>query len=348
MAIIDAFRAHFGRFSKIFQVPSIPSENHVMFVDTSSGKIRNLVFFVVVILVFPSDEQRMESSTLVADVVGEDVVMDVDPPAAVGESVALDSEVVTTTATTAPKLIRKRNLHQEEDSDDNGEDKQSEDEEQAQLKAAERQQREGLIDYLHRNNMDEKYAEDYNIVLRALKPKGKSKTPEKSQGPRFKVLFTAPNGFLLESKGDVLADIQERRSRKQQQQGNKLKASLHGAMSRDECINDARKKLEAFELPARIDSIKVFDFGRVDVRSGFHSCVQVYPVGYKCEQTVSGLTLSKGVFRQEVLCEIRELDGFPEFRVTSKSTGTTVLGSSEESVWKQVRTITTSFTTLKG
>ena len=82
--------------------------------------------------------------------------------------------------------------------------------------------------------------------------------------------------------------------------------------------------------------ITLLQLGRVDLRSGFHSPVQIFPIGYKCEQIVNGTTIYKGPMSQKIVCEIEDLDGYPQFRITVNSTGDTYMASKESEVWKKV------------
>ncbi len=192
-----------------------------------------------------------------------------------------------------------------------------------------------LVQYLHRNGIDEKAAEVYKISLRPIKSKGRSQSfPDRKQETRFGVFYIAPNGSLLESKSDVMRDIQENRSRKLS--GNKFHGRSGIIMNREDAHEQAKESIKMKDLPFHVSGVKLISLGNVDTRSGFHTCVQLYPVGYKCEQSVTGMTLHKGTFKQDVICEIKEVDGFPQFYITSKNTGTVVIGSSEESAWKQV------------
>ena len=90
------------------------------------------------------------------------------------------------------------------------------------------------------------------------------------------------------------------------------------------------------EFPRAMDGITVLCPGRVDLRMGFHSLVQIYPVGYLCEQTVSCSSITRGTFSELVECEVGDRDGYPEFRITVKASGDTFIASSEAVVWKKV------------
>lgn len=83
-------------------------------------------------------------------------------------------------------------------------------------------------------------------------------------------------------------------------------------------------------------NITLLKLGRVDGRTGFHNPVQIFPVGYKCEQVVHGTSVYKGSSNQVITCEIEDLDGHPQFRLTVKSSGDTFMASREADVWKKV------------
>lgn len=241
------------------------------------------------------------------------------------------------------KLIRKRQIllpnspHPDDDNDDHDDGKdtssrhKSPHSEAAEKIAARRE----LVEFLARNGIDEKAADAYKISLRPIKSRSRSQSfPDKKEEIKYGVSYISPNDLLLDSKHDVLRDIQENRSRRMG--GNKFHSRGGSYISREEAHEQAKENLREKTLPIDVNGIKIINFGKVDTRSGFHSCVQLYPVGYKCEQTVSGMTLHKGVFQQNVICEIKEVDGFPQFFITSKNTKTVVIGTSEESAWKQV------------
>lgn len=229
------------------------------------------------------------------------------------------------------KPIPKRNLF-EDNHQDESQDNQDQAEDDGMMKKLQENGREDLRAFLIRNRVDEKAADDYEISVRFTKG-GRQKNRDgtftrRSEG--IAVSYIAPNGALLISKTDVLIDFQERntrqRSSKSDGQSNK-RNDIHEA---------AKQKLNGVDLPLYIGrDIKVFSFGRIDTRSGFHSPVQVYPIGYRCEQTVVGTTLQKGSSKQLVICEIKEHDGFPEFVITSKTSDNVFVASTEAAVWRQ-------------
>ena len=86
----------------------------------------------------------------------------------------------------------------------------------------------------------------------------------------------------------------------------------------------------------QVDHITVLKLGKIDHRPAFHTSVQIFPIGYKCEQKISGVSIQKGAMNQVITCEIEDLEGYPQFRITVKATGDTYMASSESSVWKKV------------
>jgi hypothetical protein len=93
-----------------------------------------------------------------------------------------------------------------------------------------------------------------------------------------------------------------------------------------------------------VDHITVLAWGRVVPRGAFQSAVQLFPVGYKCEQTISGTSLFKGAVNQPIICEIEEADNSPQFRITLKSSGDTFLAPNEAAVWRKVSILTLTLT----
>lgn len=183
----------------------------------------------------------------------------------------------------------------------------------------------------------------------------------------YSVTYSAPDGSILTSKADILNSILEalkRRSQLSQTQG-RSSATVAGDHHLLSPLSDTRygvttalaaqlTRTDAYELarktyllddtasgagvafPRTMDGITVRQPGRVDLRMGFHSLVQIYPVGYLCEQTVSCSSITRGAFRELIECEVGDRDGYPEFRITVKSSGDTFIASSEAAVWKKV------------
>lgn len=184
------------------------------------------------------------------------------------------------------------------------------------------QVRKELIDFLTNKNIDISVINSYNIVVRRSSKKSSS------------YVFTSPDGSILETKGDVYTNIM------------KLNGSQALSKSNIDTLNIATRKSNYEELmlrtsnilrnlPIEIKGIRIFSLGKINVDNQFHNEVQIYPIGYKCEQNI--LISARGSGRQiAVICEIIEVEGDPEFLLTVKSTGQTYLASSESEVWKKV------------
>lgn len=232
------------------------------------------------------------------------------------------------------KPIKRREVLEEEQGEERDERTNAEDSDvyanfspNRNVKDFEREARNDLISFLQKKSLDASWADYYSINVR---PQKKRKDPNrKSEGLGYSVTYTNPEGTFLASKGDVLSDIQDRMKK------SSLRNAL-GSSARTAAFEEAGHKVKNLILPFWLDNIYLLELGKIDTRSGFHSSVYIYPIGYKCEQTVIGTTLHKGVTEQDIICEIGDLDGFPEFRITVKSTGTVFCGFSEAAVWRKV------------
>lgn len=199
-----------------------------------------------------------------------------------------------------------------------------------------------LIQFLENKQIDPKYAEVYQIHIRLQKKRNSSSGDHgrKSDGPGYSVTYSSPDGSILTSKTDVLNAISESKKRTSISQSKSGAVSgVHYARNRSDAHAQAKSAFQEVlpTLPVDIDGITVLNFGRLDVRSGFETLVQLYPVGYKCEQTITGMNFFKGAVKQRVVCEVGEIDGYPEFRITVKANGDTFLASTEAAAWKKVR-----------
>lgn len=103
---------------------------------------------------------------------------------------------------------------------------------------------------------------------------------------------------------------------------------------------------EVSSLPKDYSGIRVIELGRIDSRASFHNAVQIYPVGYKCEQVVNSAFNNRGSRQTLITCEIIDVEGDPEFLITIKSTGQLYMATSESAVWKKVWFLTLLFTIL--
>jgi hypothetical protein len=197
---------------------------------------------------------------------------------------------------------------------------------------------------------------------------GNSSTNASAASSGYSVTYSAPDGSILTSKADILNSILEalkRRSQLSQAQGRSsavagehhllsplsdtrygVTTALAAQLTRTDAYELARKTYHFDDtasasgagvvFPRTMDGITVRSPGRVDLRMGFHSLVQIYPVGYLCEQTVSCSSITRGAFRELIECEVGDRDGYPEFRITVKPGGDTFIASSEAAVWKKV------------
>ncbi len=213
------------------------------------------------------------------------------------------------------------------------------------IKAQEVKARQDLIDFLIRKSIDPKAADDYHIHVKQNRQKSRRYELVSPGGSSFTYSFTysGPDSSILASKSDVLSHIQERKSRQASKGSRASNGGQNQFVPRDEAYETALQRLadkihhleEPF--PMRITSnLEVLSLGAIDCRPGFHTPVQIYPIGYKCKQVISGLSYYKGFPTQNIICEINENEGYPEFRIMLPGTGTTFLASSEANVWKKV------------
>eukprot|EP01033_Poteriospumella_lacustris_P001523 gene1523-1100_t len=129
---------------------------------------------------------------------------------------------------------------------------------------------------------------------------------------------------MLQSKGDVAMDIV---------QNSRLSTDF--SSMRVEAHEDAQRQLESLQPPRQFGNIKVLSWGEIDTRSGFHSAIQLWPVGYRCEQVVEGFTLN-GIKKQDIICQVGINDaGLPQFHIYNPSTGGTFIASTEALVWRK-------------
>jgi hypothetical protein len=233
------------------------------------------------------------------------------------------------------KPIRKKDLADDEYSEDNqlniSQGASDPSESTVDLSIIEAKAKAELASFLSNKNVDMKLIDNYKIHLKRIKNK---KGRESSSGLGYSVTYTCQDGSILISKTDVLNDIMHTMSKKSKN-GN----VSHDHVSRAEYYEAARAHFNQFmennSLPQSIGDIKVIDIGRIDKRTPFHNSVQIYPVGYKCEQVVSTNSVARGIRETSLWCEIVDVDGDPEFLITVKSTGQTHLAPTEEEVWKK-------------
>lgn len=143
----------------------------------------------------------------------------------------------------------------------------------------------------------------------------------------FKITYTSPQGSILQCKGDLQHDIESNLERET------LGASQLNSSEEKRLLTHKEQKDSnaALTFPLELDGIKIISLGTVNTSTNFHNAVNVYPVGYACE-----LTISKGIRAKETItCEIRENEGCPEFCITNKSNGVTYWSSTESGVWRK-------------
>jgi hypothetical protein len=203
------------------------------------------------------------------------------------------------------------------------------------VKELEKEARSELISFLQKKSLDASWADYYTINIRPQKKR--KEMVRKTDHPGYSVNYTNPEGGFLASKGDVLSDIQDRMRKSTRNSLGGGGSNNHSSGLRTKFHDESKLKLKDIHLPSWQDNIFLLELGHIDHRTGFHSIANIYPIGYKCQQYVTGTTLQKGLTEYEVVCEIEEIDGFPEFRITAKNTGTVVSASTEAGVWKKVR-----------
>lgn len=234
-------------------------------------------------------------------------------------------------AVSASKPIKKKvpALHEQEDGDSSSVD--SNVNITFSPRDAEAKARKQLRLFLLSKGIEPHLSDDYKVHIKMKKARSSAGIGN-GESVGYTVSYSCPMGSILVSKADVLSSIQESRRRQQ----NSHHKSNNSSAQRSESANDSAKRLEGLELPVVIDGITVLSFGVVDFRPEFHTAVQIYPLGYKCEQTVQVGSLSKGLLLMTVVCEVDELDGGPAFRVTVKGSADVYLASTEALVWKKV------------
>ncbi|KAJ1413562.1 hypothetical protein B484DRAFT_169777 [Ochromonadaceae sp. CCMP2298] len=237
-------------------------------------------------------------------------------------------------------VIKKRARVEEADDSDEGRDEFS----PPSTRELEARARKDLVQFLSTRQVEGREAEAYQIHIRMQKRRNPTPSDRergrRSEGAGYSVSYSSPEGAILTSKTDVLNSILENRKRSQlahSRAGDNSPLGRRGgeASTRAEAHAQALARLDELTLPMDIGGIKVLAWGVADSRTGFSSLVQLYPVGYKCEQRVQNASIHRGSSEVTVVCEVGDLDGFPEFCITVKSTGDTVLASSEAAVWRK-------------
>lgn len=197
------------------------------------------------------------------------------------------------------------------------------DSESALLKVLETDARYDLSSFLKRKGVSDGVIGQYTVHVNFVKTKLKYLKDDKKRPTN--IYYVAPDGSMLKSKNDAYSDALKY-----------MRDSDDFSSQREKVHEGARLTLSKKQLPFVLNGVKVISFGQIDVRSGFHSPVQLWPVGYRCEQTVEGLTVN-GLRTQEVICQIGvSEDGLPQFHIFVPNTESTFIASSEVNVWRKV------------
>ncbi len=226
------------------------------------------------------------------------------------------------------KPIKKKALELEEDESDSPAE-ESEFSFKSNVNQMELKARKELSSFLANKGIEESQIDGYRIHVKVRKPK----RSELHKDPGFSVTYSCPNGSILMSKSDVLSSILDS---KRKHQNNHLKSNGNASVVRLEAFDEASQILADTTFPTDIDGIKVISLGILNISPEFHCLTQLYPVGYRCEQEVSGTSMLNGPSTSWIVCEIGELDHCPEFRITVKASGESFIASTESSAWRKV------------
>lgn len=230
------------------------------------------------------------------------------------------------------KPIKKREktgeLEDASDDDENHEQNEDSSTHQFEIRA-----RNELDTFLSNKNIDPKYALTYVIHIRPTKKRLSSGGTTDS----FSVTYSGPDGSILTSKSDVYNSIMNSFNKKPVVENANTTAIRHAAHEESkESFHDMNDN-----LPVNFDGIKVIRFGKINTSPAFSSTVQIYPVGYKAEIVIPGVSLnqksSSSSANQVLLVEITNVNDKPEFNIMDKTCSHSFIASSESSVWKKVR-----------
>jgi hypothetical protein len=188
-----------------------------------------------------------------------------------------------------------------------------------------------LVLFLSKKGIDAKASDHYKVHVKLNKKKA-SEVSSRADSSGFSVTYSCPHGSILFTKTDVLNSILDNKKRSQHLHH---KSPAHSTQKR-QAYESAKENLSTLSLPKQIDNFRLINLGHIDRRSSFHNVVQIYPIGYKCEQVIGSASISKGITNKNIVCEIGDLDGYPEFKIVVKATGDTFLASTEANVWKKV------------
>lgn len=243
-------------------------------------------------------------------------------------------EVISTEIASKPR-IKKRVLKSDSDSDDddafleysyNGKSSS------VRVSLAETEAHRDLFDYLSNKGIDvsTREAQSYKVHIKHPHQDRRSENSSNSAV----ITYSSANGDMYSSKDAVLNAIKTSKNKSQSSHSPK------SSSPRADIATAAKKRFNAFmrdALPGSVDGIKILSFGSIDSdNNSFHTLVEIYPVGYKVEMTLSIEERGRSAQSTRVLCEIGVRSTLPDFRITTISTGQTVSAASEASVWKKV------------
>lgn len=203
----------------------------------------------------------------------------------------------------------------------------------------ERQQRaeQELRTFLANKGVDPEKADDFRIIVTL----SKSKKRRNSNALCFSITYSkadeSAEQIILASKTDVLNEIMQATSTRNA--GSTNEDGPSPAELREAAHKKNKEALDAIigEVPVEIDGIRVLSFGKIHPSPSFHNAVQLYPVGYTCELSILGVAGARGPTKQTLHCEIKEVDGEPEFCITNRETGMIYWCNTELGAWKKVR-----------
>lgn len=196
------------------------------------------------------------------------------------------------------------------------------------IRHLEEEARKELLTWLEHRGIDKAKAEKYKVHIAYNRQKRLSKLGGQSVKPELctTTTYISPEGSMLKSKVDVINHAMQSRH----------KADYNIVELRLQSHRDAKADLSTKEFPLQLGNLTILNLGVIDTRLGFHSPVQILPVGYKCEQHAMGTSSHHGIKMQKIICEILETGGYPQFCITVVATGNTFLASSEANVWRKV------------
>ena len=178
--------------------------------------------------------------------------------------------------------------------------------------------RNDLILFLSNKPVDIKALDEYEIHVH------KSKNRKGKDNSSFSVQYTAPDGSILTSKTDVLNSILQS-TRNNSHEIHDFNPDIKSTIFEEASIKTAEILPM---LPLEFGNIKVISLGKINSATSFHTFVQIYPIGYKCEIWVNGFG--------KVNCEIVEVGSNPQFLFTVDANGRTYLEKTEEIAWRKV------------